>query len=428
MRIKTIIASILVLAFAFPLVAYSEQVQNSTSSDHSRDFNLLYICAKKVLNFNWSLDRPLDARLLEDDLFFILDGYKNELHIFTSYFAGKSNLVLDKDGKNIEIKKDGYPQYNIRIPYLSKEAGKTSGYYYMTINDVPFGGHHDSRINMPARFLAGEGQIKPDFTNYKAKGSIQILSGYEEGVEYHPLDIEDKIWDKKSSSFDEDSKLILIQVINSKIRNLGFEIEQNMAATIGGGRFGGAVPSRKELIEQNNKVYEDTIKACQDVAKELSIPSIQEAVDSQKNDPSQAEFTDYPIQPLWKWHTYKPKSYESKIGNDTYIYSFSIEEINGRVNLQELYSVLTDYLGNFNTCHVAENLPGVDWASFRAEFEINPDGKINQQAFKAYPLNVTAGQYEGCLYPALRNLVFKKMDEKPVKVMAVFSVARKQKR
>lgn len=154
------------------------------------------------------------------------------------------------------------------------------------------------------------------------------------------------------------------------------------------------------------------------------MPSIQEAIDSQKNDPSQAEFTDYPIQPAWKWHTYKPKSYESKIGNDTYRYSFDIEEIDGRVNLQELYSVLTKYLETFNVCKVAENLPGVRWASFRAEFEIDPNGQINQQTFKAYPLNVTCGEYKGCLYPALQKLTFKKMDDNPVKIMAVFSVAR----
>ena len=422
------------LAMIFGLsvtVSYADQNDKSSlTSNPSLEFNKIYECSSRIFGLTLSYAPPIDVRVLNKDLFFIFDGYKNELYIYSPYFAGKASLDLDKDGRKIQIMKDwpGYqgthytaPQYNVRIPYFSKDTSKQSGYYYLTINELtPFQGHKDARINLPPRFLPGEAQLKPDFSRMEpTKNGVTLLSAGGENmfaasqIEFHPLDIEDKIWgEKATNNFDGNSMNILISQINEGIKGLDRSI-QEMGVGMGMGHWD--PQSMANQMKENINSKNDAINVCRDIAKELSLTTIQETIEAQ-NDASQAKA---------ECSDYKAGTNDFKIAGQDYNSSFSIDEISGHIDCQEVHSVLSQYLGTFNACHVPENLPGVGWAAFRAQFEINPDGQINQDSFNAYALNTTAMGYTSCLYPPLRGLKFKQMNEKPVKLQVTFSVGRK---
>ncbi|GEM_PF-3758211 len=212
----------------FVLALYFFRGEKPLEIKYNTAYKAVYACGKELFNYVGSFDQDdYDARSLEDNLLFILNGQKNDLYVYTPLYAGKTQLQISKDGKQIPLMKeapkgyiefktpegqfikgvnhDGVWQYNIRIPYLSKEVLNRDGYYYMTINDTAFDGHHDSRINFPPRFLAGEPQERPDFSEYKKEVLI-----------YYPLDIEDQIWEERAG---ENTLKEAIEVLNLSIVN-----------------------------------------------------------------------------------------------------------------------------------------------------------------------------------------------------------------
>ena len=159
----------------------------------------------------------------------------------------------------------------------------------MTINDHPYSGHHDARINLPPRFLPSVAQIKPDFSKMEpTKNGVTLLQADGQDlfapskVEFHPLDIEDKIWNQQSTNnFDENTKDILVSEIILKIKGLR-KAKENLSVGMGMGYRGGSMDYMDKEMKEFGKNQKDAINICQDVAKELSLTGIQEAIDSQK--------------------------------------------------------------------------------------------------------------------------------------------------
>jgi hypothetical protein len=112
--------------------------------------------------------------------------------------------------------------YNIRIPYFSDDPSKPKGYFYITISDQSPGmydevywdradhktkvirhdkpftkvAHHAMIIAAP-HYLPGAPQTMPDFTDSKQP---PIAGQENKKVEYFPLAIEGKLWDKNATT------------------------------------------------------------------------------------------------------------------------------------------------------------------------------------------------------------------------------------
>ena len=78
-------ALLLIMIVALPITAgYADQNEKAPSiSNSSHEFNRLYECSRRVFNLTLFYPPPVDVRVLNNDLFFIFDGYKNELYIFS---------------------------------------------------------------------------------------------------------------------------------------------------------------------------------------------------------------------------------------------------------------------------------------------------------------------------------------------------------
>lgn len=296
-KIPIILAAILLVT---PTLVYGEESRVD-------EFRQLYDCSKKLTSISaGSID--YDLQFLEKDLLFILDRKNRELYIFTPYFAGKTDLEHDKSGKKINdddaqiaantISVTGSHEYNIRIPYLPDHGER--GFYYTTVNDStstiyneihyvngkPVATHfdppklegwpsdpnikHDARANFLNRFIPGDAQLMPDFRNYKPKLetngiTVTSVTGQKDsGVEYHSLDIEDRLWDKKAPQYSPAAINLLLANIETRIHNL--PPEPKVGDSSGCPGAGCDWQYTKEMVTAEHNMRMDVLNTCRSVA------------------------------------------------------------------------------------------------------------------------------------------------------------------
>ncbi len=236
-------------------------VHNSLAAvtDQEREMGQLYDCARKLNRVHPLSNSGHNVEFLADDLFYILETSAPVLYVYTPVFAGKSDLAQAKEKEKLPEWDGKFPytlqnfnsvRYDMRIPYLPADPGKTPGYYYVNIVDSIQIIHDESyyeagkmkirRLNPPkiigshnlhssglARFLPGKPKGMPDFTDWHPKRmenrvTITSVSGQaDQGVRYTPLDVERKIWKKSlHGNFSPEAKKILIVVLSFALHHL----------------------------------------------------------------------------------------------------------------------------------------------------------------------------------------------------------------
>jgi hypothetical protein len=286
------------------LIFYSNTCGAQTSKE-KYEFSRLYDCIRKLHHANPAYNIDYDLEFLDTDLFYILDRQTPELYLFTPYFAGKADLShnikiaikAELDAHKISSHpfpfapccQDGF-SYNVRIPYFSDDPLKPKGYFYMMITDptpviydeVYFGddhkmhvkrhgvpimkvGPHNARGGGFPRFLPGAPQTMPDFTNYKPKQLENYWTrgemGKNNGVEYYPLDIEEKLWDKNAQdNFSPEAKKLLIADMALRIKTMP-ELKVGQRSSCWG-HAGCDYTISKEEADANNKRCSDALDAC----------------------------------------------------------------------------------------------------------------------------------------------------------------------
>ncbi len=282
----------------------------------------LYDCARKLHQAGAAYNIDHDLEFLTNDLFYILDGRAPELYIFTPYYAGKADLSafikkavkaeLDKTAQQVKDQSflpyftpccQGSMSYNIGIPFVPEDPSQQKGYFYLTITDsspgiydevywvreenkmhvrrheepIIKGPPHDARNNGIVRFLPGSMQAMPDFTNYKPKqteNGITITSvtrQIDKGVEYHPLAIDEKLWDKKAqANFSTDGRNILLSYIRYGLHALPLihKVGQNSDCW---GHAGCDYTYNAEGVAREQKIHDEAINSCKVLADDLRV-------------------------------------------------------------------------------------------------------------------------------------------------------------
>lgn len=240
-------------------------------------YSSLYQCAKNVLDYSFFSHDNYETRVLEEDLFFVIDGLENDIYVYTPHYAGGTQMETSKEGLDIAIEKSapkgvvdytspegehiktvnnqGRYQYNLRIPYSPTKS--ESGFYYFTVNESRYNGKYDPRVNYPPRFLSGPAQDTPDFSDYKSNGPITITSYPTEVSRHFSLEIEDDIWkNPENETVGKSAQEILVQTVASK---LGAAKNQLL-------RYGGEA------------VFNEIVVMCTDAANELGYDTLLEAI------------------------------------------------------------------------------------------------------------------------------------------------------
>lgn len=228
----------------------------------------LFACGEKMSEVPLAFvsNEEFDVIPLASDEFSILEKTNNTLYLYTPFYAGVAQLEIDESGKPISLAKpDQWLQYNIQIPHLStKSPGK--GVFYMTVNDLPYAGHHDSRVNYPPRFLPGDSQVHPDFSKVKSAGSITITSYPIIPDEFHPLTIADEIW--SSHTLSSEATTTLAMIIANSISDLYLRIH-SCESSVGNG-----CPSSTQL----DRRYSAILATCEAAGQKMHNQSILSAI------------------------------------------------------------------------------------------------------------------------------------------------------
>jgi len=241
----------------------------AATDDRVRAFNQLYDCIHKLRQANptFAMSTINDVGLLRNDLLYISDRHTPALYLYTPYFAGNADLshIIEIEIKRTldaqKLSSNPFPftpccqsgfSYHIRIPYFPNDNTQANGYFYLPITDstarmydeVYWGADHkmhairhdkpymevgpaDARINNIIHFRAGSPQKIPDFTGDKPEPANDrtITTSPDnhpnKGVEYNPLDVEEKLWDKNAqNNFSAEAKGILLTNIEDGLRTL----------------------------------------------------------------------------------------------------------------------------------------------------------------------------------------------------------------
>ena len=282
-----------------------------TANGQAHEFSQLYDCTRKLQKIGTASNIDHDLEFLAPDLFYILDSHAPELYLFTPDFAGKADLSVNIKA---EIKEtldanqfhsfpftpccQGGFSYNIRIPHLSLPQ---KGYYYIRINDpapamydevywngdehkmhvkrhnepyIKMGPHYAHSFGIP-RFLPGKPQAMPDFTNYKpkeAENGITVTSvpGQEDkGIKYHPLTVENKLWDKTAqNNFSSEAKELLLADIRHRLSHLPKEHKVGQRSDCWG-HAGCDYTYDKSYVAEEHTNLIDAVNTCKAVSDEL---------------------------------------------------------------------------------------------------------------------------------------------------------------
>ena len=190
----------------------------------ARDLNPLYECARALHRSNFGLN----LEFLKDDLFYFLDPRTPELYVFTPHFAGKADLARNIQ---LEIKRTldaqkvtefGFPftpccqsgfTYHVRLPY-------SQGYFYLTINDPTPVMYDDTYFGADRKMHAVRHatpimEVGPH--DARILGTPRVLA--DKGVEYLPLSVEGKLWDKQArDNFSAEARDLLVSQIRDGLR------------------------------------------------------------------------------------------------------------------------------------------------------------------------------------------------------------------
>jgi hypothetical protein len=279
------------------------------------EFSRLYDCSRKSHEANPAYNADYDLEFLDTDLFYILDRHTPELYLFTPHFAGKVDLphymkiAIKAQLDAHKISSSPFPftpccqgglSYHFRIPYFSDDPLKPKGYFYMTINDPTpliydeayFGDDHKMHVkrhdvpiikvvsfnasveNIP-RFLPGVPQSMPDFTDYKPKQVDNFWTSTDwqkdKGVEYDPLDVEGKLWDKNAQhNFLPEAKRLLLADVALRIRTMPPELKEGDRSSCWG-HLGCNYTISKEMAADSHKKRSDALDSCKAAADEFHL-------------------------------------------------------------------------------------------------------------------------------------------------------------
>ncbi len=191
--------------------------------------------------------------------------------------------------------------YSIRIPYSPDDSSAPKGYFYMMISDptpvmydeVYYGGDHQMHVkrhdtplmkvgpynargvDMP-RFLPGAAQAMPDFTDYKPKQVDNFWTSADapkKGIEYHPLVVEEKLWDRHAqNNFSPEAKALLLSDIRQRLRALlkGHKVGQQSDCW---GHAGCDWTYSEKQVAGEQKLRSDALNACKPVMDEFHLDS-----------------------------------------------------------------------------------------------------------------------------------------------------------
>jgi hypothetical protein len=287
-------------------------IKPARAEDLKHEYEQLYECSKKLYLISPVYNIDDDLKFLEPEMLYILDRKHRALYLYTPYFAGKTDLERDNAGVKINdddahvpsgtLSTTGSHAFNIRIPYLPDDSAKISGYYYVTVSDTNTTVYremayvngkphikeynpprlagdwpHDARISFLDRFLPGAPQKTPDFTNYKARQTpngitVTSVAGQKDTlVEYHPLDIEDKLWDKNATdNYSPDARDLLIADMAMRIRALPpmHKVGEGSGCE---GHMGCDWKYSEEMVEAEHKARADALDTCKAVADEFHL-------------------------------------------------------------------------------------------------------------------------------------------------------------
>lgn len=307
-------------ALMTPRFSYANEPNKDVLKEN--EFSQLYDCTQKLHQVTKNPNIDYDLEFLAKDLFYILDRRTPEAYIFTPYYAGKADLSLfvtkavkaELDKNAQQVKDQSFPftpccqdgiTYNIAIPYMPDEPLQEKGYFYLNITDSSPGMYdevywvreekkmhikrhgepfmktttqHDARNTGIVRFLPGPMQTMPDFTNYKPKETkngvtiTSVTGQINKGVEYHPLVIEEKLWDKKAQgNFSADARNMLIAQIRDALPRLSpiHKIGQQSDCW---GHAGCDYTYTAEEVAREQKSHDEAINSCRVVAEDNGNP------------------------------------------------------------------------------------------------------------------------------------------------------------
>ncbi len=315
--------------------------------------------------------------------------------------------------------------YHVRLPYAPPDTPDRKGYYYFTIRDVPYAGHHDARINFPPRLLTGTAEEFPDLQRHKPKGPIILSYPPESRTRYRALDIEDRIWNtQRPNNVLPESLELWTQALTAHIGGLPKELDQHLATKRRGHRFGGPIPSTEELTPKYNHHYLTVLNTCRQTARAVSSEALLHIIDQQPNVQASEQDADKKI-PLWQVRddVLADEEWVTKQRQEGPV-TAQIDRIRGLLTRRQIYPILTAQLGVFEQCGVIKAIPpAIGWMSLQATMSITPSGHIEGSSLKLSPSNAGYDEYLPCLRQGFQELEFPKpSDGSPVSVQIRYSV------
>jgi len=246
--------------FTFITLAASFVACAAQADDNTARLTSLYACANGLQKAGYSSQDPnYDLGSLKDDFLYILPRREPVLYVYTPYFAGKTDLAQDKDGKSTEMPADipdnlisgnGSHEYNVRLPYHSQAPD--GGYFYVPFSDYYTTQYHETHwdrdkkvmnvetLRPPkmltphsireyylSRFLPGAPQDVPDFTHYKPEEVsngvtvISVTGQKDNGITYHDLKGAQQWWDKAApeGNFSPEAEKLLVASLDAKLKH-----------------------------------------------------------------------------------------------------------------------------------------------------------------------------------------------------------------
>lgn len=193
-------------------------------------------CATKLIRLFPEVPTDHSLDVLNDRLILVLEKDGETLHVFSPYFAGSTKYKFGRDGKTTEEPLPrglNYDNHVVRIPFASGD-GSPSGFYYVDITASLK--VKDRVFNLIYRDAGGPLFIPGDPRPIPSRAYAEYLRGLDLNskerekrqkaipmVQYHSLDIEDRIWDKQNPSYSTASVQLLEEIMASAEKSIAGE-------------------------------------------------------------------------------------------------------------------------------------------------------------------------------------------------------------
>ncbi|HNI57975.1 MAG TPA: hypothetical protein PKZ00_10355, partial [Elusimicrobiota bacterium] len=190
-------------------------------------------CATKLIRLFPEVPTDHSLDVLNDRLILVLEKDGETLHVFSPYFAGSTKYKFGRDGKTTEEPLPrglNYDNHVVRVPFSSGD-GSPSGFYYVDITASLK--VKDRVFNLIYRDAGGPLFIPGDPRPIPSRAYAEYLRGLDLNskerekrqkaipmVQYHSLDIEDRIWDKQNPSYSTASVQLLEEIMASAEKSI----------------------------------------------------------------------------------------------------------------------------------------------------------------------------------------------------------------